>query len=87
MTAFGSARPPRSTQQRFAAWREKRVAGQRIPEVALEVRGGSGSSTGRGPYGSRPEARLLHPEEAARRCQQFRTSSAFFELPPVPLPR
>ena len=70
--------------QRFAAWRERRVAGQRIPESLWKSAVEMAIQHGVGRTSSLLKLDYYSLKKRAEDASTSRASSAFVELPPVP---
>ena len=71
-------------EQRFAAWREKRVAGQRIPDSLWDSAVKMAIEHGVSRTASLLKLDYYSLKKRAEDASTFSTSSAFVELPPVP---
>lgn len=72
-------------KQRFAAWREKRVAGQRIPQSLWMSAVEAAAQQGVSRTASVLKLDYYTLKKRLDDASSSRTSSAFVELPPVPL--
>ena len=71
-------------EQRFAAWREERVAGQRIPESLWDSAVKMAMEHGVSRTASLLKLDYYSLKKRAEDASTSSTSSAFVELPPVP---